>query len=163
MSGAAAFDYLNTYFTSVPAQLSANFDKDPCVPIDSATHVGDLPFEFEHITIDIITKLIKDINIHKSSATPKLSTRLLKDAFEVLAEEICYMLNLSLTNSEFPDSWCIGHITPLPKTGNLLDANNWRPICQIPLIGKLLEKIVNSQLQSYLYNIDVLNKIYLVL
>ena len=46
----------------------------------------------------------------------------------------------------------------MPKTGNLLDANNWRPICQIPLIGKLLEKIVNSQLQSYLYNIDVLNK-----
>ena len=92
LSGTAAFDYLNTYFTSVPAQLSANFDKDPWVPIDSATHVGDLPFEFEHITIDMITKLIKDINIHKSSATPKLSTRLLKDAFEVLAEEICCML-----------------------------------------------------------------------
>ena len=36
LSGAAAFDYLNTYFTSVPAQLST-----PWVPIDSATHVGD--------------------------------------------------------------------------------------------------------------------------
>ena len=71
--------------------------------------------------------------------------RLLEDAFEGLGDETCYMLNLSLTTGEFPDSWCIGHITPLP-------------ICQIPLIGKLLEKIVNSQLQSYLYNIDVLNK-----
>ena len=79
LSGAAAYDYLNTYFTSVPVKLSANFDKDPWVPKDSATRVGDVPFEFEHITIDMITKLIKDINIHKSSATPRLSTGLLKD------------------------------------------------------------------------------------
>ena len=67
------------------------------------------------------------------------------------------MLNMSLSSGEFPNSWCIGHITPLPKTGNLLDANNWRPISQIPLIGKLLEKIVNSQLQLHLYNTNVLN------
>ena len=71
--------HMITYFTSVPVKLSANFDKDPWVPIDSATRVGDVPFEFEHITIDMITKLIKDINIHKSSATPRLSTGLLKD------------------------------------------------------------------------------------
>ena len=78
--------------------------------------------------------------------------------FEVLCDEICHMLNMSLSTGEFPDVWCIGHITPLPKTGNLLDANNWRPISQIPLIGKLLEKIVNSQLQLHLYNMNVLNK-----
>ena len=46
---------------------------------------------------------------------------------------------------------------PLPKIGDLLDANNWRPITQIPLIGKLLERIVNSQLQSHLQNTNILN------
>ena len=68
------------------------------------------------------------------------------------------MLNMSRNTGEFPDEWCVGLITPLPKTGNLLDANNWRPITQIPLIGKLLERIVNSQLQSHLQNINILNK-----
>ena len=158
LSGKDAYDYLNDYFTSVPLELSQNFGVDPWTPLESAFIENDMTFDLEYVTKENIKKLIKEINIHKSSATPRLSSRLLKDAFEVLYDEICHMLNKSLSTGEFPDSWCIGHITPLPKTGNLLDANNWRPISQIPLIGKLLEKIVNSQLQSYLYNINVLNK-----
>ena len=95
--------------------------------MNNATHNGVPAFEFEYIPIDVIVKLIKEINIHKSSATPRLSTRLLKAAYEVLSGEIAHMLNLSLSTGEFPDSWCVGLITPLPTTGNLLDANNWRP------------------------------------
>ena len=79
-----------------------------------------------------------------------LNSRLLKDAFEVLSDELCYMLNMSVTTGEYtyPDVWCIGYITPSPKTGDLLNANNWRPISQIPLVGKLLEKAINSQLHN---------------
>ena len=158
LSGLPAYNFLNTHFTSVPSESASNFGTDPWVPMNNATHNGGPAFEFEYITVDLIVKLIKEINIRKSSATPRLSTRLMKDAYEVLSGEIAHMLNLSLGTGEFPDSWCVGLITPLPKTGNLLDANNWRPISQIPLIGKLLEKIVNSQLQLYLYNADMLYK-----
>ena len=158
LSGEPAYDYLNTYFTSVPAELSRKFGQEPWVPLNKAIQENGVSFVLENVTVNSVTKLIREVNIHKSSATPKLSSRLLKDAFEVLPAEICHMLNMSLNTGEFPDSWCIGYITPLPKTGNLLEANNWRPISQIPLIGKLLERIVNSQVQSYLYNINVLNK-----
>ena len=65
---------------------------------------------------------------------------------------------MSLMTGEFPDDWCIGYITPLLKTGNLHNANNWRPITQIPLIGKILEKCVNAQLHCHLDNMAVLNK-----
>ena len=68
------------------------------------------------------------------------------------------MLNVSLRHGEFPDAWRLGLVTPLPKTGDLLNANNWRPITQIPLIGKLLEKVVNAQLQNYLDIEDILSK-----
>ena len=158
VSGKAAYDYLNQYFTTIPAKLAQKHGDEDWNPIESAIKRDDNPFEFKYVTKDLVVKLIKEINVHKSSATPRLSTKLLKDAFEVLYDELCYMLNMSLTLGEFPDAWCIGHVIPLPKQGNLLSANNWRPITQIPLIGKLLEKVVNSQLQNYLENIDALNK-----
>ena len=158
LSGKAAYDNLNTYFTTVPNELSMNFGTDPWTPLNSAINNSGMVFDFKYVPKDKIIKLVKDINIHKSSATPRLSARILKDAFEILCNELCYMLNMSLNTGEFPGEWCVGLITPLPKTGNLLDANNWRPITQIPLIGKLLERIVNSQLQSHLQNINVLNK-----
>ena len=158
LSGINAYNYLNNYLISVPAELSENFGNDPWVPLDAATLGNEFSFNFNPINRNSIATLIKEINIHKSSAIPRLSTRLLKDAFEVLCDEICCLFNRSLTTAKFPDSWCLGSITPLPKTGNLLNANNWRPISQIPLIGKLFEIVVNSQLQSYLYQNNILNK-----
>ena len=37
LNGKAAYDYLNTYFTSVPTELSTNFDNDVWTPLDCAT------------------------------------------------------------------------------------------------------------------------------
>ena len=45
----------------------------------------------------------KDIDVLESSATPKLSSRLLKDVFEVLSDELCYMLIMSVTTGRYPD------------------------------------------------------------
>ena len=70
LRGKPAYDYMNTYFTSVPIELSVNFGNDPWVPIESAMNNNDKSFDFDYVTVDNIAKLIKDINIHKSSATP---------------------------------------------------------------------------------------------
>ena len=45
---------------------------------------------------DKIGDKIGQIDVHKSSATPRLSIRLLKYAFDVLIDELCYMLNIPL-------------------------------------------------------------------
>ena len=89
LSGINAYNYLNNYFTSVPAELSENFGNDPWVPLDAATLGNEISFTFNPINRNSIAILIKEINIHKSSAIPRLSSRLLKDAFEVLCDEIC--------------------------------------------------------------------------
>ena len=41
--------------------------------------------------------------------------------------------------------------------GDLLNANNWRLILQIPLIGKLLENAINRQLHNYLDHLETLS------
>ena len=60
------------------------------------------------------------------------------------------MYNLSLSKCIFPDSWKIANIIPLQKPGDRSDVNNLRPISLLPLPGKMLERIVHTQLSTFL-------------
>ena len=41
---------------------------------------------------------------------------------------------------------------PLQNRGDHTDVNNLRPICLLPLLGKILERIVHRQLICYIEN-----------
>ena len=108
-------------------------------------------FGFKWISVKETEKLVKDICIAKSSALDELSSRLLKDAFEILCFELAYMYNSCLQQGIFPKAWGSSKVTPIPKTNrNSTDPKDWRPISQITLPGKILEKIIHSQITYYL-------------
>ena len=65
----------------------------------------------------MMEKIIKDINTHKSSSIPNLSTNILKDAFLVMLPQLVFMYNLSFTTGFFPDVWKIANVIPLKKGG----------------------------------------------
>ena len=144
-----AANFLNNYYVNVGPNLakghSKDWDKENCrIEVKSS-------FNFKWITVKEVERLVKDICIAKSSAIEELSTRLLKDAFEVICFELAYMYNSCLQQSIFPKLWGSSTVTPIPKTNkNSSDPKDWRPISQIALPGKILEKIIHSQITFYL-------------
>ena len=97
-----------------------------------------------------VFRIVKDINISKSSGLENVSSYILKESFKILTPEITHMFNLSIQTSIFPTAWKQALVIPIPKTGNLTMVKNYRPISLLPLPGKILEKIIHSQLSSYL-------------
>ena len=97
-----------------------------------------------------VIKHVKEINIYKSSGLPNINSRLLKDGVMALIDQFTFVLNLSLKTGIVPDTWKLGTITPIPKSGALNDVNNIRPISLTALPGKLLERHVHTQLVSFL-------------
>ena len=92
----AALDFLNNYLPQIPVQLASSHGNAHWMPdskIMSDSSKNDA-FEFDYITRGMMEKLIKDLNVHKSSAMPGMSSRLLKDAFEVLYDEVRFMLRI---------------------------------------------------------------------
>ena len=82
----------------------------------------------------------------RSSGIDNISSYVLKIAFSVLMAEV----NLSLTESFFPTPWKKALVIPIPKTGNLTNVQNYRPISLLPLPGKVLEKLVHAQMAEHL-------------
>ena len=51
---------------------------------------------------------------------------------------------------EFPKAGKKAKVIPIPKTGDLSDVSNYRPITLLPTPGKILEKLVHNQLVNNL-------------
>ena len=54
-----------------------------------------------------------------------------------------------MSSGTIPLEWKKCNVTPIHKSGSFEDPGNFRPISVVPIIAKLLEKIVAYQLNSY--------------
>ena len=150
-----AADFMNNFYISAGPNLTNHIPKT-WEESDFKINI-DTTFDFKPITVEEVKKLIDKIDLSKSSAMGNLSTRLLRDAFKCLTLELTYIYNVSLDTGVFPADWGIGLVTPIPKTSsNSKNAKDWRPITQISLPGKLLERIIHTQLSAYLEDNNIL-------
>ena len=69
--------------------------------------------------------------------------------------ELC---NLSIKYSIFPTHCQIAKLKPLFKKGSTTLSKNYRPILLLPLISKIIEKVVHDQTQASLDGNKILDK-----
>ena len=67
------------------------------------------------------------------------------------------MYNQSLHDGTIPAGWKQSHITPVHKGGTCDDPSNYRPISVVPILAKVLEKIVSIQFSQYLEKNNLLH------
>ena len=66
-----------------------------------------------------------------------------------IAEPLTYLCNFSLRSGSIPRDWKQSNVTAVYKYGSRNDPSNYRPISVVPIIAKVLEKLVASQLNGY--------------
>lgn len=88
----------------------------------------------------------------KQSASDPVPTRLLKDNVDVLAPFLVELFNRCLSTGSVPSSFKAAYITPLLKKTDLdtADPKSYRPIANLSVLSKLLERLVAQQLLDYL-------------
>ena len=79
-------------------------------------------------------------------------TWLLKDCADDFTPFITKLVNLSMASGMVPHILKEAYITPIIKKPHLdkTDITNYRPISNLPVISKLLERAVSAQLAVYL-------------
>lgn len=63
---------------------------------------------------------------------------------------ITHIINACINNSYFPKSWKFAHVLPLPKISNPSDYGHLRSISILPTLSKILEKVMERQINSYI-------------
>ena len=154
--------YINMYFTNIGGEIGGlppmvnGRVKTSTVLNDEGSGHSNSAWHFSEILESDVYKVIKTINISKSSGIDNVSSLILKDAFTILLTQVTHLFNLTLKTCTFPMAWKKALVIPIPKAGNLTKVQNYRPISLLPLPGKLLEKLVHAQLSDHLENIKFL-------
>ena len=84
-----------------------------------------------------------------SSGWDSLSNILIKKLIDIIIQPLCIVVNQSIQEGIFPEIMKLAHITPLLKSGNATDKNNYRPISLLMVLSKILEKSIYSQLYNF--------------
>ncbi len=111
-------------------------------------------------TID--SKILEEIVQHLKSSTCYLNTlptSFFKSVLNSLEVDLLEVVNTSLLSGTFPNSLKTAVVKPLLKKRNLDSTmlSNYRPISNLPFIGKTIEKIVFNQLNNYLNSNEYLD------
>lgn len=106
---------------------------------------------FSPVLMEDLEKMIKSMS-NKFCDMDPIPTFLLKSCSDVLSPILLHIMNTSIRTSEFPDELKKAIIKPtLKKEGADKDClKNYRPVSNLPVISKLLEKVVLNQLNCYL-------------
>ena len=106
---------------------------------------------FEKVSMDDIEEMVKGMS-NKFCGLDPIPTFLLKDCINELSPLLCYIVNSSIEMSSFPVALKKAVIKPTLKKDDA-DSDclkNYRPLSNLPVLSKLLEKAILTQLNRYL-------------
>ena len=126
---------------------------------NNVVHSRGVLNSFYPVNTEELTKIISQMS-SSSCSLDVVPTPFLKDVLDCAIGDILIIVNSSLESGVFPTSLKTAVVRPLIKKHNLDPAvlGNYRPISNLPFLGKILEKIVFQQLDIFLKTNNVHNK-----
>ena len=101
-------------------------------------------------SIDEVHRSISDLKIGKAYGIDEFSAELLKISALAIVPYQQNLINQTSSQGEFPDCLKIAKVIPLFKSGSKTDVDNYRSSSLLPVLNKVLEKIMYNRLIKYL-------------
>ena len=117
--------------------------------------LGDY-FHSASVSENSILTFLKTTQVSKAAGIDNLSGSFLKDGAKGLSKPIRDLCNLSITSEKFPDPCKVVKLKPLYKKGSVIEPCNYRPISLLPLISKVIEKVIHDQTSTFLNSKNLL-------
>ena len=89
--------------------------------------------------------MFRDVDTSKAAGIDRLPGRFLKDGADVLAKQVTDICNLSISLNKLPSSFNSAKVKPIFKKGRKINFSNYRPISLLPMLSKIIEKVVHEQ------------------
>lgn len=151
-----SLDECNKYFSSVGQVLANSIltqSNETQESLANNVKIKETPLNSLFISPtdeEEIKSLIMQLDPDSSPGLDNINNRMLKATCNVIAKPLEAIFNLSIRTGVFPQAWKSAAVVPIHKCGSKDLPNNFRPISLLGSISKLLERIVNKRLVSFL-------------
>ena len=110
------------------------------------------------ISYEIVLEKLKALDQNKACGVDKLHPFLLKNCAEAFTVPITLIFRASLSDSQLPVQFRLANVTPLFKKGDKSVPSNYRPVSLTSIPCKIMESIIRSRMEDYLYKNNFLAK-----
>ena len=150
MCGIEIPEGFNNFFSSIGLDLDKKIPHTDGNPIDYLPRTNGDIIPDMHLTNDHeIELIIKSLN-HVGGGIDKISTRILLGTYKNNLSHLTFFYNLCLRTGVFPDQLKIAVIVPIFKAGEKNLFTNYRPISLLPILSKILERLIHSHISFFL-------------
>lgn len=104
----------------------------------------------EPITIIEVKRILMKLDQYKASSPDMLTAIFYKSLAGTISLPLSILYNKSLTEGKYPDPWKLSYVTPVYKSGNRANVENYRPISILCTISKVFERLVFNRLYAHI-------------
>ena len=112
------------------------------------THNNYGRFPLNYTTVETVSDIVSNLNVKKATPKEGIPTKLLKENSYILSPILCTTFNNGVNNHTFPHLLKIAEIKPTFKKDDRCCKENYRPVSLLPVVSKIYEKILYSQIDS---------------
>ena len=145
-------DELNDFFVNVGPSVTAELEAlgpPPALPT-RLPRVGACAFTLHPISLSALHRIIFSMRNSSARGADGLCICILKLAFSSIGHILLFLINSCITTNDIPSSWKHSLACPIHKSGDPANPSNYRPISSLPVIAKIVERVVQRQLYYYL-------------
>ena len=149
---------LNDFFINIGPELASKLDSsensfEHYMPPRIRNSFFLAPTDFFEIL-----KTLKRLSPRKSTGPDKIPTKVLKIGARSLSPILSCLINECFSTGIFPKCLKIARVTTIFKGGDPYCPSEWRPISIVPILSKIIEKLVSYRLNKFLIKNNILTK-----
>ena len=92
-----------------------------------------------------VNTVIRDLKDNGNKVNT-IATSVLVESKHIITPILCHLINLFVQQGYFPENLKLGCITPIFKSSDKKKANNYRPVCSLSPLSKIIEKVINNRM-----------------
>ena len=148
-------DCQNHYFTDKVKNILLDMPdpvSDPLNKLRQLMRDRSSIFSLHSAHPDEVQKIILQLKNSKSTGLDTIDSQIIKYSLPYILPAVTHIVNLSINSGIFPNQWKTAKVIPLLKSGDPLNPKNYRPVAMLPILSKVLEKVVFCQVSAYMEN-----------
>ena len=108
------------------------------------------------VTYGEVLQQLKCTRSDSSTGPDKITVKFIKLVADIIASSLTHILNEYIQQNSFPTAWRIARVSPIPKNELLTEADHYQPILVLPVLSKIYEQPVLTQLLEYIQQYNIL-------
>ena len=148
----------NDFFINIGPELAKNIPPSNKSPSEYITNVSEATFTINAVTDTEVANIIGNFN-DNAAGWDDLGPKIIKGIKYYVKLPLTHICNLSFASGVFPTELKVANVEPIYKYNDEMMFSNYRPVSMLPVLSKLLERLMYNRLIHYINENRLLYKL----